>query len=716
MSEERYVFGISVDPVRDKPFAFVRVDALVQDRRLRTDFNLREEFPTEGKIWVAEENLPDTDLGVIWRVRREAPRSGTRHAEWSAVGRWMTGPLEVISIPISSAHTHAVRQQLLEGVDLGYVPASQVLIRLQDGIVIGPTKSSNYDEDGTLGIRCTSDAFAEPLRAWDSTQLKTFHVEAAYAVDPRHRRTFVYDLELPNTQRWLDLAEFGDVAKSVLRPLATGEGRILTAVQLRGLTLALRDDAFPEKLRARVTRVRQAVQSLAITREELDGLMPAVLAQAEVAAEIDTARRRIEEQARKRIEEEKHGVLEEIRHLKEQEQQLGDRVARLAHDARTAEEAVLAAGDTAASEVRERIVEAMRDAGTLLAQVAVLRPFLAPERESEASESPERRHLPPVHVRSVRVPADSVESDEDAPRTASDMVNRLAADLKAGGLSTNTARILARDVVAALLAGQSPTLTGSFAATLASVLARSLAGRHATIAEIPLGLVSDGPLRDAIDRVASNNTNGAQGVMLLHGLDRSAVEIFGGVLHDTIAERVLARDFGSVPLAFLGSTCGGPACLPVGPGLFDLGPVIDTDLLGYSKKGGSQAPLRPVVPIERWAQWREDLTALNQEAISSTRSACNELSLAGSVLWRKGAETASAFLTALAVDVDEIGVSMLARWVIPRALAEGFSPDDIAPRLEALGFGKHVIHISEGTDTPIAALLERARRTLRAGV
>lgn len=711
MSEDRYVFGISVDPIRDRAFGFVRADAIAEERRLRTGFDPLEEFPTEGNIYVPEAFLPDTDTGAIWRVRRSSVlHSGPRHSEWSAVGRGVPGPLEVISLPLSSSYGNRIRQQLIDGIDLGYTPASQVLIRLLDTVIVGPVEGTGYEQEGTYGFASNSEAFAEPLRVWDMAHLDTFQVEAPYAIDGR-RRTFACDLDLPHAQRWIDLADFGVSVRSILKPLASGERRILTSGLLRQITTELRKDDYPEAIRERVNRVRRAVQSLALTTEELEGLMPAVLADAQVAKGIQSARQDAAEEERKRIANEKQGAIDEIRQLREQEKQLRERIEGLSHEVVTVGDSVREVADAAVTEVCARVDQAMNNAAKLLADVAVLRPFLG-TGSSLSSESRERIDAPVVLVKPIRVLGDMEEVEEGEPATAADLATRLTDDLKTSGIAPNTARLLAREVIAALLAGQVPVLTGSFANAVTDVLARALAGRRALLADIPLGLVSDSPLHDAVD-VATRAIDGLQPIFVLRGIDRSAVEVYGGVLRETVSKRVLAKDFEEMPLAFIASACGGPACIPIGPGVFDIGPVIDTDLLKYSKKGGGQAPLRRAISLVKWSQWRTELACDHQEVQADTRRACIELSVAVSMLWRKGAESAAAFLASLGGQAEsETAESILSRWVVPRALAEGLNPDEIASRLNALGIDDQLIQGGEGAEPPVAALLERARRIL----
>lgn len=711
MHDDRYVFGISTDLLRDRAFAFVRVDAILEDRRLRTDFDRLEEFPTDGDIFVAERFLPEVDAAAIWRVRRSEPRSDARYAGWTASGRGPSSPFEVISLHTSSSRISGVRQQLLEGIELGYIPASQVLVRLLDGIVVGPVRGSRYEEDNSYGFRCLIDAFVEPLRVWDSAHLATFHVDASYAVE-RQRRTFLSSLDLPPSERFIDFADFADSVKAVLKAKATRDSRTLTPGLIRDIAAALRTEDYPDSVRERVTRVRRAVQSLAITDDELDALMPEVLANPEVIKRIDVARQSAAEEERRRIGDAKQGAAGELRRLLEQEQALRKRIAILTDEASTAEKSAVQAADAAVDAVRGRVQEAIANVGKLLSDVALLRPFLT----SATSQSTTHGSSPAL---ALQFPArDAIDEIEDAPEadpeTAVDYATRLSADLKTGGLGANASACLAREVMAALLAGQIPILIGSFAGLVIDALSRALAGRRTMVIDVPLGLLSDELLTAAVHD-AVRLSDDLQGLLVCRGIDRSALDLYAGGLRDSVARRVLRNDFESPPLAFLASMCGGPACLPISPGLFDLGPVFDTDTLTYSPREDGRVPLRRAISRKKWLEWRTKLSSFSKEWQDRSREACDLLSAGESKLWQRGVESAAGFVLALSDGHgDDVSAAILARWIVPRALAEGQDPDDIAAHLKTLGFEEQLT-ASDGRESPVAALLERARKIRKLG-
>lgn len=707
MSTDVTIFGISPRQAYNRHYAFVDVVATLVNRRLLPVTNPIEEFPSRGNVHVDESFwIPPVGTGALWRVRR-TDEPGERTAEFSAIARGRPGPLEIISVPVVSATPDTVREFLVSGVTLGYAPADTLLIELDDGVVIGPVKCEPLTTPGAEGFRCRPDAFAELLLRWDTIQvLEPFPVR-------EYRRIFTSYLDLPASAGWYDAAEFGDCVRAVVKYAAPalGDPPFLTRRQLVQLSRALSDAQFPEKLSARARRVAAALESAALTRDQLDAVIPAALANETVKRELDEVRAQVRAEEAARVSDEEAAARRRIAELKKSAKDVEAKLVQLHKQVVAAEREGAAAAERVVEQIRQRFAEAANDPAGVLASVALLRPFLAPAIPPIPADSNDGPHAPiggsgtgsasrertpsralvvaRLDNREALVSGDLSSSaviGED-PSTAVQLCARLADELRANGLVVGSARLVARDVIAAGLAGQMPVFAGSIATLVASTCAVSCAGGAAQVLRVPVGLLDDSGFRDCLDETILR-TRGSEtlSALVVEGLNRSAFEVYGEALREMVAERVMGIRDRAPALVVLGTLATGPAALPATPALCELGPIIDTDTLTLSTAVTGPAPHGQRVSSSLWRTWATGARRI--EAGSSDISAlCSAMAGEESLLWKRVVAVAHACLQALA-DASPVGTpaqALVAGWLLPRAAAAGVPPSAYEAALRDAG-------------------------------
>lgn len=149
----------------------------------------------------------------------------------------------------------------------------------------------------------------------------------------------------------------------------------------------------------------------------------------------------------------------------------------------------------------------------------------------------------------------------------------IASNLLAVGVTKGAAVSVARQTVAALIAGQMVQFSGSLADMAADAVAAAIGGPTYHEWRVPVGLVSDEAASNCVEVVAESS-----GCLLLKGANLSAFEVYGAAVRDIVMRRQFSASSNG-RLALIASWAQGPAAFPNGGTLAELGPVFDTDTL-----------------------------------------------------------------------------------------------------------------------------------------
>lgn len=235
----------------------------------------------------------------------------------------------------------------------------------------------------------------------------------------------------------------------------------------------------------------------------------------------------------------------------------------------------------------------------------------------------------------------------------------------ASGVRQRDADRVARTVVSAMIAGQLLQCSGSLADVLGTAAAASCSGEKVLSWQVPLGLKSTVEA-DSVQRIAES---GAAGAMILKGINRSAFEIYGSGIRDTIVRRHLQRQEGREQLALIATYAEGPATLPINTSLVELGPLVDTDTLTWSESADWQGMElgKPVVELQNF----RSLLSFRDE-IDEIHRLINALETPTTKLWRI---VFSKFVNVLFLlpdaDFNNSVSTALHAWALPLAKVKG---------------------------------------------
>lgn len=247
----------------------------------------------------------------------------------------------------------------------------------------------------------------------------------------------------------------------------------------------------------------------------------------------------------------------------------------------------------------------------------------------------------------------------------------LADNLLSVGMALGAARSLSREIVSAATAGQIPMLCGSGALAIADIVSTTFGGQHCSRVSIPIGLLGSDELSQAIEYLG-REASGRESVtvVVLEGLNRSAIEAYGDSLVRLVSSRVLGLKDPAPGLMILGTVLEGPSTLGLPVGLTELGPLFHTDILSWV---GPADPSKMSAGAISKDPWGKAIAAAADSRSERARIEDYRNAMEGSpsLLWQRGLDSAFKRLNFLvqAGTPPTALQSLVCGWLIPRAVA-----------------------------------------------
>lgn len=643
-------------------YAFSYVLAVVHEGRLlKADFSM---FPPQGSVYVPRHLFPNSpfrfrDLG-FWDVE-EDPGFGERNrgAKYRAFRVRSDVPAELVRVDCPSHRADEVRHLLLErGLESFYrLDGRDLILEFADGVTAGPLRVEPPAADGRY--RCDPERLGQPVGAWPNrSALQPVLVAMGQTI-----RWFVWPPPRPDI--FLDLASTRQVLEGLQRLGISQELHDDLTSRLGSVDTAIR---IPPLHRKRLqTLLDEALQ----TGTQLEACVPLLRADPKVQEALEQYKHQVGEDYRKELErrkEEMNGDLEALRAKKrEVEAEIEAARKRLAEEEARKEQTAEATAEVVVARARR----AQQEVNALLAEVAVLRPFLADGA-------------------SARGPAAETHRREAVPLAGPEAAYaHLKSQLENVGLQPRSAAAAAREVLTGLSLGQAVFFQGSMAPVLARAAAAALSGARWTEADVPADLKDNAAFRPVVEAAAAG---GAPAALLLHGANRSCIDAYGADLVRLLAERAAGAD-AAPGLMVLGALTEGLSAAPPDPVLTALGPILHTDYLAW-KRGWKARPPRPgQLNALTWSH----PDGADEEALGFL---LGELQPAPNELWRRNVLAADRRLAGWPGEpgAPDALDSVVFAWVLPRCLAAGVDltehadgfrqlfpePDEVDPRLQQL--------------------------------
>ena len=249
----------------------------------------------------------------------------------------------------------------------------------------------------------------------------------------------------------------------------------------------------------------------------------------------------------------------------------------------------------------------------------------------------------------------------------------IACNLQTCGVMKGAAIATARQILAALSAGQMVQFSGSISDLVADAVAAAIGGQTFYEWRVPVGLVSDEAAIDCLEVVSETS-----GCLLMKGANRSAFEVYGTAIRDVVTRRQF-----SLPsyqrLSLIAAWTRGPATFPDGGTLAEIGPVFDTD--NFSMRGVS-AKLPELKFGHLVRNSCDQIDGFDDDSpralVSELKELIEESSFVPGNLWTRMAARAYSRLRTIPGGTSEEDLhSVLTLWALPWAKATAGPVEDI---------------------------------------
>ena len=520
-SEEFDIVGVCSNEA--EKVLFVRPLGLVIDDKihlLSAEDRLRL-FPDSGDVMsfrAAGRRLPHRGDIVRWVVAERDQAGGKTRFHYVDEPCAM---VEVINVPFASSAPDEVRHYIKDLMAARkVVTLPYPLFALTDGVTIATPKSTDPRRD---------EAYEQPWHSWGS--LETWLLEGRQ-----------FSMGIPqNPASQLDLSSLDAAFKKLVKGIVEEQKTVITKTQVRDLAALIRSQSTDE-VKLRAERVANALDRVVLNAESLEALFPILISREEVQRRVDAiVEQHVETKLRDRA-----GLTTELEVLRSKN-------VELQRESRELERVIKKQTKDVQTSVGQVFSRAIEDGVASLAQVEIFR-VLSRSTDRSTQSAVTNGNTQEIEL---RVKQGGLTKDEAISR------------LVALGVKRRHAVVLALLTRLMAKAGGCLVIRGNDARQLARVLGQ-IDSAVTVFLEIPMGLTSGAPIRQALAAVHQN----IEAIIVLDA-DLSPIEVYGSSLLDGPFDAAMGDP--STRATLLLSCTGGDMALPLPPLIRRLGVVIDLE-------------------------------------------------------------------------------------------------------------------------------------------
>lgn len=280
----------------------------------------------------------------------------------------------------------------------------------------------------------------------------------------------------------------------------------------------------------------------------------------------------------------------------------------------------------------------------------------------------------------TEISSDGEPSTIDSEEQAFHLLER---NLSAAGLHPEDASKVSRVVLSSFLAGCLVQFSGSLGYFLAEAVSRSLAAECSLLWDVPMGLCDT---REALRLLQRMEINDAPTVaVILNGINNSAFEIYGAPVRRAVHQNRLTSAPNGAKKLFIGVWSEGPAVIPGGRPLLELGPIINSESLIWGNPKPRKFSAGNFIAESIGAD--SNASSL-RESTNSLLESVEQISSIPSTYFRRQAMRRAAIALASLPSYDEAnGIEALyTAWLLPWAASTGITKDCFEDSLTKLDF------------------------------
>ncbi|HEK2316695.1 TPA: hypothetical protein SMS87_000275 [Pseudomonas aeruginosa] len=479
-------------------------------------------FPESGDVMTHRSEIrhqPKRRDLLHWRVSERGNAAGKTHFRLDSE---LDPIYEIYPISVPSSAPDEIRERIKALASSGQLSASQqTAFILSDGIALLSPKAADITRD---------ESYDNAWQAWES--MESWLIEG---------RQYCFDLT-SRPSSYIDLSTSESYLRRTLKLLDAEQKATLSKVQRREILELFRASVTLEN-RPRLERIASALEQVTLEREELETILKLLNSRDEVRLRVQE----MIEESYASLKSEHSGLQAEIESLKHRKFQLTKEGKEIERNNR-------ASAEKTESLVSEAFSKSIQEGVKTLANVEIFR-ILSGSTTLASSKKSSPSTFEPALIE-TRILEGSLSSTEGIAR------------LVALGLNRRQAIILSELCRLTLNSGIAFILNGDRARQYAQVLIR-IGCETSGVIDVPMGLTSGSPMRNALSEVAHVGRLG------LLNADLSPLEIYGARLLDSYFDASFEDNNGLQQILL---TClGGEMSLPLPSLVRHIAIIIDLD-------------------------------------------------------------------------------------------------------------------------------------------
>lgn len=622
------------------------------------------EFPTTGDISISRAYIPDNMKQFragIWEVTK-APSGGYRKCEYWAI-RFHKNLVDIITIDCFSHQHDLVRETLKNGISLTFPVHGEVYIEFLDGVVIGPVSIKTSEEANIFTFYCEDEAFHIPFNAWkDKDSLGYLVYQNSFNNKPRH---FIATSTPPEKEFLIDMAPIKLAMTSVLRfACKKGPGKYYISKKEQD-EIASRLTSLgetPEHIAARVSKVLSFLDNSYEVGDKIYTRLDALLELPEIQQELQELKETIVKEEKEKLMEQEQELIDKIDNLELEKKCLEEKIVEIRNEIKETRRQLVIVGEQTANHIEETIKNAINNSHEVLAQVALLKPFIGNEYSQELEAK--KIKIDPVEVLSGY----------------RHIIDKLLDNFTNIGMIKKDAQIFAHEVYAAITSGQWVFLRGSISAIVAEAIAKTINSENNYTVTVPVGFEGSAEFTRLFTNLQIETS---PAILTLINANNSCLNSYASMIIEFIKERTFYE--ANVTPIIIGTLSDSPCSIDDFELFTSIGPVFDVDCLKIKRKKGLRllpTKVSELEPIEVSAspKYPEELEILIEQC--NIRKPSN--------LWTVGVQVAYEKISHILAETDSPLNpihSILYGWIVPRIVQCGVNIDEYFEFIKNSGMG-----------------------------
>jgi len=479
---DKIILGYYNKPPREgSRLGFVKVIGEIEDGEIIVNNNYIDKYPSEGEVAFS---YPPDSLGInsvgLFRVEANENVNRTLHvySEYRVASKDWMPPIEIIHAN-NIIQPKDVRELLISGLSLPFRPSKYACLLLDDETLIRIPELTALDDDSRI-YKVKASLLKNPLECW-----KWLSVFNNITLDlGAYKRIFSSSINWPKNGGLFDCASNSEIVAFTFSKLSEvfKEDMGITKAQRREIVNYL--ESYEDELVCnRIMKTIEVLQKTDNKESLFEGSFKDILNTYPVIKEKEKCIKESVETALKAMESQKQHLIKEVEKLKNDKNRLEATINSLEEknkELQNENENSIKIGEDIVNKIHYQVNQASDNAAELLANISLIKPFVNNELDNKKHVNVDYKYIKPFNIESNYPKSQYNNYDQ--------LINLTAENIKSLGMSTSSAKKVARFIISIKLAKLTPLSVQADSRDFALAISASFTGKTPLI--IPHSLLS----------------------------------------------------------------------------------------------------------------------------------------------------------------------------------------------------------------------------------